>query len=413
MKSRKSKIVHGNAGRRDEANRSDCYVELTVTTSGGIKIQLSSKVEALYGKSIISLVRTVLLAFKIRHARVLIEDKGAVPFVLAARVEAAARRALPGLKESYLLPIVAKVRNGSRDRLRRTRLYLPGNEPRFFLNAGLHQPDCVILDLEDSVAHSEKVAARILVRNALRQIDFGNAELMVRINQLPLGLEDLECISESEFHSILIPKCESAETIHEVENKLRSLFSYKKKEHKIFLLPIIESARGIVRAFEIASASEWNCAIAIGLEDYTADIGVQRTEKGIESLFARSVVVNAAKAAGIQALDSVFSDVADDDGLRKSAIEAKGIGFDGKGCIHPRQIKIIHEALSPSSEEVEYAQRVLQAFEEARLDGSGVVALGSKMIDAPVVKRAKRTLLLSKMKMDKENQASLQSNNRD
>jgi len=150
-----------------------------------------------------------------------------------------------------------------------------------------------------------------------------------------------------------------------------------------------------VRAFEIASASPWNCGLAIGLEDYTADIGVERTKNGIESLFARSAIINAAKAAGIQALDSVFSDVQDDAGLRQSVLDAKAIGFEGKGCIHPRQIQIIHDAFTPTATEIEYAQRVVDAFTEAQRNGSGVVALGSKMIDAPVVKRAQRILSLA------------------
>ena len=402
MKAGTAKRKHGSAGRNDATSRSDCFVELDLTNTGGIKIDLTSKVEALYGKSIVSLVNKVLGAFEIRHARVAIEDRGAVPFVIAARVEAAATRVLPGLKRTYALPNSALPMNASRDRIRRTRLYLPGNEPRFFLNAGLHRPDCVILDLEDSVVHADKDAARILVRNALRQVDFGNAERMVRINQPPLGLQDLQCIIDSEFQTILIPKCESAETVHEIEDEVLKLTSHQKKERSIFLLPIIESALGVVRSYEIATASERVCAIAIGLEDYTADLGVQRTKNGIESLYARSTIINAAKAAGVQALDSVYSDVADDEGLRASALESKAMGFDGKGCIHPRQIRIIHRAFAPTSEEIEYAEQVIQTFREARRAGSGVVALGSTMIDAPVVKRAERMLTLSRMNAKEE-----------
>ena len=152
---------------------------------------------------------------------------------------------------------------------------------------------------------------------------------------------------------------------------------------------------GAIRSYEIATASENNVAIAIGLEDYTADIGTQRTPEGRESLWARSQVVNAARAAGVQPIDTVFSDVADLDSLRESVTEAKSLGFDGKGCIHPRQIAVIHDAFAPTDAELAKAKRIVEAFEEAQRDGLGVVSLGSKMIDPPVVKRAQRVVRLA------------------
>ena len=160
-------------------------------------------------------------------------------------------------------------------------------------------------------------------------------------------------------------------------------------------MPILESASGILNSLEIAKASRNNVAIAIGLEDYTADIGVERTNKGRESLFARSQVVNAARSAGIQAIDTVFSDVNDEEYLRESVREAKEIGFDGKGCIHPRQIKPIHEEFLPTKTEVEKAKKIVLAFDNAEKKGLSVVSLGSKMIDPPVVKRALHTIDLS------------------
>jgi citrate lyase subunit beta/citryl-CoA lyase len=160
-------------------------------------------------------------------------------------------------------------------------------------------------------------------------------------------------------------------------------------------MPIIESAKGVIKSFEIASASKSNCSLAIGLEDYTADIGTQRTEEGKESFFARSMVVNAARAAGIQPIDTVYSDVSNMEGLRQSVVEAKSLGFEGKGCIHPRQVKVVHEAFAPTTEEIEKAKKIVDAFEEAEKKGLGVVSLGSKMIDPPVVKRAIRTIDLA------------------
>ena len=283
------------------------------------------------------------------------------------------------------------------NRYRRSRLYLPGNQPKYFINAGLHKPDGIILDLEDSVAPLEKDAAKLLVRNALRSVNFYGSERMVRINQLPTGIKDLKFIIPHSVQVILIPKCEFAEQVKEIEdevNRLKKSFGVK---NNIFLMPIIESALGVINAYKIALASKLNCALTIGLEDYTADIGTQRTEEGKESIFARSMIVNAAKAAGIQAIDTVYSDVSNMKGLRESVLEAKALGFEGKGCIHPRQINTVHEAFAPTDEEIEKAKKIVEAFNEAEKKGLGVVSLGSKMIDPPVVKRAMRVLELVKI----------------
>jgi citrate lyase subunit beta/citryl-CoA lyase len=233
----------------------------------------------------------------------------------------------------------------------------------------------------------------------LRRVDFYGAERMVRINQLPKGLDDLKFIVPHNVHVILIPKVESEEDIKLIEEKVLSLKEEYKIKNDIYFMPIIESAKGVVNSFQIASASKFNCALAVGLEDYTADIGTERTKEGTESFYARSAVINAAKAAKIQAIDTVFSDVSDMEGLRNSVLEAKSLGFEGKGCIHPRQIKVINEAFLPSEKEIEKASKIVLAFEEAEANGLGVVSLGSKMIDAPVVKRARKVV-----KMAEENQ---------
>jgi citrate lyase subunit beta/citryl-CoA lyase len=160
-------------------------------------------------------------------------------------------------------------------------------------------------------------------------------------------------------------------------------------------MPIVESAMGCFEAIYIAPSSPRVVALTIGLEDYTADIGAQRTLEGRESFWARSVVVNAARAAGVTPIDTVFSDVTDMEGLRKSVLEAKSMGYEGKGCIHPRQIPVIHEAFAPAPDEIEKARRIVLAFEDAEKRGLGVVALGSKMVDPPVVKRALRTISMA------------------
>lgn len=385
----------GFAGRRGEKAHSDCFVQVAIKSQEGIKISLKSKVDALYGDSIRKQLKETLARLGIKHAQVEIDDQGAVPFVLAARTEAAVKRAQPSIIKDAPSLKNKKLNGTKHDRLRRTRLYLPGNEPHYFLNAGLHHPDCIILDLEDSVSYSEKDAARLLVRNALAAVDFGSAERMVRINPFPMGIDDLRTIIQYHVDVVLIPKCESTSQIKEIDGEIDALAKHYGIRRQTYLLPIIESALGVERAYDIASASKWNCALSIGLEDYTADIGAERTVAGKESLFARGAVVNAAKAAGLQALDSVFSDVNDEDGLMRSSLEAKAMGYDGKGCIHPRQIPVIHKAFAPTPSEIEYAKRVFDAYREAERNGSAVVSLGSKMIDPPVVKRAERILKFS------------------
>jgi citrate lyase subunit beta / citryl-CoA lyase len=386
-----------SAGRGDESTRSDCLVELEMRTKGGIQLTLESKVGSMYGRSIRRQVLKDCSMLGLRNAAVRIVDQGALPFVLSARLEAAVKRALPDLSAEALPEQGARRSHRSqKDRQRRTRLYLPGNEPKFLPNAALHGADAVVLDLEDSVALTEKDAARCLVRNALRSVDFGDAEVMVRINQGRIGLDDLRAVVPHGPDCIVIPKCEDPETIKLVESEVATMERDLKSRRNILFLPIIESALGVVHAFAIASASPRICALAIGLEDYTADIGVERTPEGRESLFARCAVVNAAKAAGVQALDSVFSDVDDLDGLHLSTLESKSLGFEGKGCIHPRQIPVVHGAFHPTGEEIERAQQIVAAAVEAERNGSGVVALGSKMIDPPVVRRAERILRLAK-----------------
>jgi citrate lyase subunit beta/citryl-CoA lyase len=256
------------------------------------------------------------------------------------------------------------------------------------INAGLHRPDGVILDLEDAVAPAEKDAARCLVRNALRAVDFYGAERMVRINQGEMGLADLPWVVGHNVHVILVPKVEDPGQVIAVAACIEEFAPGR----EIFLMPIIESALGAWKAYEIAAAHPSVVALAIGLEDYTADIGAQRTLAGTESFWARSQVLNGARAAGVQPIDTVFSDVTDTDGLRQSVVEARALGYVGKGCIHPRQIAVVHEAMAPDEAQIARAVEIVRAFEDAQARGLGVVSLGSKMIDAPVVKRALTTV---------------------
>ena len=380
------------AGNHGEDVRSDCLIKMSLSTKGGIRIKIESKVESIYGDQINSLLKDILGFYKISNAEILVQDSGALDFVMAARMETAIHQ-LTGDAKEYLLPAAgwAKAIHSERDRIRITRLYVPGNTPKLMLNVGIHKADGIILDLEDSVTPAKKGEARLLVRNALRAINFYQSERMVRINQLPQGLDDLDLIILQDPNVILIPKTETPVQVKQVADRIAAA----NRKRKIWLIPIIESALGIENSFLIASASPAITAVAIGLEDYTADIGVSRTKSGEESLYARMRIVNACKAAGIQPLDSVFSDIADTPGLIDSAVRSKSLGFEGMGCIHPGQISTVRDCFMPGSEEITRSCRIVAAFEEAELKGLGVVSLGSKMIDLPVVKRALATIELA------------------
>ncbi len=393
-----------SVGKKGDKVRSDCWVSIKTGTFKGRKISVKSKVSVLYGRSIEKLIDDFLEYYNIDDCELEVVDQSAYPFVIMARLESAVRGLGLDNGKKFLPEWYGKVNDSHKDRRRRSRLYLPGDQPKLFINAGIHKPDGIILDLEDSVAPNAKDSARLIVRNALRAVDFMEAERMVRINQLPLGLKDLEEIIPEKVDLILLPKIESPEQIVLVEDKISVIKKRDKIDREVFLMPIIESALGIIKAFEIATSSENIVALAIGLEDYTADIGTKRTEDGKESFLARSMIVNASKAAGIQAIDTVYSDVSNSDGLLKSVIEAKSIGFDGKGCIHPRQIAVVHEGFSPSDEEIKKAKKIVLAFEKAEQEGLGVVSLGSKMIDPPVVKRALQTIdhALKELKIGKD-----------
>lgn len=380
------------AGREDKSD-----VKVTLTRGGPPKneIVVRSSVRRLYGPQIARCVEQTLQTLKVSGVKAEVDDKGSLEWVLMARVEAAAKRLFPDLAGEALPERAAPFAPTVRLRLRRSRLYLPGSNPDLMQNAGLFKPDGVILDLEDSVAPSEKDTARLLVRNALCAIDFFGAERMVRINQLPAGLQDLPALVPQGVNVILIPKVEQPSDITQVAEALQQISTRHGRHDPIWLMPILESARGCWNAYEIAVASDTVCALAFGAEDFTRDIQAQRTLEGHESFVARSLVVLGARGAGVQPIDTVFSDVENMDALRQSTREALALGFEGKGCIHPRQIAVIHDAFRPTDDEIRYALKVQAAMDEAQRSGSGVISLGTKMIDPPVVARAKRTLRLA------------------
>jgi len=284
-------------------------------------------------------------------------------------------------------------------KLRRSRIYVPGNNPRMLSTCGLFEADVITIDLEDSIAPDQKLAARWLVAEALKDLEFGRSEVTVRINALstPWGKKDLEAIIPTRrVEAIYLPKAESPEDIKQLDSILEKLERENGIEvGRTKIVPILESAKGVWFAYDIAVSSDRVVALSFGGEDYTRDVGGERTPEGTELMWARSQVVAGAKAAGKQALDTVYSNVDDLEGLYRNTVMIKRLGFDGKAAIHPNQIPVIHEAFNPTQDEIEHALRVIEAIEEAKAKGSGVVALGRKMIDKPVVERAERVLTIA------------------
>ena len=368
--------------------KGDCRI--TVGSAEPPRIEIKTKAQNLVAPGIQAVVEKTLSEFGSPSLDVLVEDFGSLDYVLAARTETAVRAAL-SQEEAPLLGGVIHRDGTEADRPRRSRLYAPGNNPRLLAGIEVHGADCVLLDLEDSVPLLEKTAARILVKHLLAAVAFPE-EVWVRINGLDSGGDDdVREVLQGRPHGLCLPKAEStddvtrlARLLDEVENDCGIEPGFTK------IMPIIETARGILNCAEIAAADPRIVMLAFGAEDFTRDVGALRTRRSMS--FARSMIVAAAAAAGIQASDTVFADLKDSEGLSEETTLARELGFDGKGAINPRQLSIIHHAFSPTEDELAYARRVVVAAEEAERTGSGAVALEGKMIDLPVLERARRTL---------------------
>ncbi len=283
------------------------------------------------------------------------------------------------------------------ERLRRTMMFIPGNNPSMMQDAYIYHPDSIMLDLEDSVTMAEKDAARMLVHNALKTIDYGNIERVVRINPLntPYGKKDVEAVVKGGVDVIRMPKTETADEVREVEAEIERVEKELGCVGRTQIMAAIESALGIVNAYDIATASKRMMGIALGAEDYSANLKTQRTKEGTELQLARETIVVAARAAGIDALDTVFSNLNDMEAFRNEVELIKRMGFDGKSIINPRQIEIINEVFAPKEKDIEKARTILAAIKEASEKGSGVIAVNGKMVDRPVVIRAQRTIDLA------------------
>lgn len=276
-------------------------------------------------------------------------------------------------------------------------MFVPGNNPGMMADAHIYGPDSIMLDLEDSVTMAEKDTARLLVYNALKSIDYGDTEMVVRINPLntPYGKKDIEAVVKAGVHVIRMPKTETAEEVVEVEREIERVEKEIGCLGRTQIMAAIESTLGVVNAYAIATASKRMMGIALGAEDYSANLKTQRTPGGEELRLARETIVVAARAAGIDALDTVYSNLNDMETFRKEVEFIKTLGFDGKSIINSRQIEVVNEVFAPSEKAIEKARTIIAAIKEAEKKGSGVIAVNGKMVDRPVVIRAQRTIELA------------------
>lgn len=285
-----------------------------------------------------------------------------------------------------------------RKRPRRSLLYIPGNSPGMLQNCAIYGSDGVLLDLEDSISMIEKDAARKLVRHALLSLDFGTVERVVRINgrDTPYFEADLAEIVPARPDAIRLPKVDSADDVIALDRLISQLeVEYGIEPGSIGIQAMLETARAIVNVNAIAAASPRLVGLTLGGQDLAADLGIKATKSGLELMYAKGAVIIAAKAFGLQAFDTVYTDINDLEGLKEQAEMSVALGFSGKAAIHPSQIPVINAAFTPTEKEIAKAVRIAKAAREAARQGLGVIVLDGKMIDTPVVAQAERILELA------------------
>ncbi len=284
-------------------------------------------------------------------------------------------------------------------RLRRTMMFMNAQKPGLLKDAYIYGSDSIILDLEDAVAENQKDAARFSLYHAMQTIDYGNTEVIVRINGLdtPHWREDIRCVVASGADGIRIAKCESADDVHQVEAAiLAAEREFGLEEGRTLLMAALESPQGILNAYEIVTASDrlFGCAISGG--DFRKSMHVRIEKGGIEMLTARGMMLLAARAAGVQCFDTMFPNIDDMEAFREEVVQNRQMGFDGKSIVSPRQIRLVHEIFAPTAKEIAYAEKLVRSFNEQADSGIGVYSVDGKMVDIPFFEDARRTLELAK-----------------
>lgn len=284
-------------------------------------------------------------------------------------------------------------------RLMRSFLFVPGNNRRFIEKARTLNADIICLDLEDSVPDSDKGAGRTLIAEVLKSNEQFAGEVYVRINPFKSGIakDDVLAIVHQNISGIVIPKVNNAEEVHEISNWISDVEEKRGIEKgAIEMMPSIESAEGVVKAYEIAAANPRVSALVFGVFDFLFDMGLEYVENGAEYEYARAKVPVDARGAGVYAIDSIWQKLDDRDGLIRDATNGMKLGYSGKSIIHPSQIEAVHEIFTPSKVEVEWARKVVAALDQAQNEQKGAVRLEGKMIDAVHYRRAKAVLEASR-----------------
>ena len=278
---------------------------------------------------------------------------------------------------------------------RRALLYMPGDDRRKIEKSATLGVDCICMDMEDGVAVTRKAEARAVIAQAMKDLDFGTSERCIRINSIGSGLEayDLAAALATEPDTIVVPKIESADQVRWASDHIETYeLSSNRNIGSVRLLVGVETAKGILNLRRIAESDRRLEAIIFGAEDYAASVGARRTKEATEVLYARLAVVTACAANNLQAIDMVYIDFRDEEGLRVESEQAAGFGFSGKQIIHPNQVSLVQKAFTPSAEEIRYAKRVVETFESSQREGKGAYALDGKMIDMPLLKNARKVL---------------------
>ena len=371
---------------------SDCQVTIE-PGNGKIDFELESAVINQYGNQIRKVVFETLDNLEIKDAKLTIVDKGALDCTIKARIEGAAYRSVGQMGRCN------QIMNPNKKRLRRTMMFLNAQKPGLIKDPYIYKPDSIMLDLEDAVAENQKDAARFSLYHALKTINYRGCERVVRINGLdtPYWREDIRCAVAGGCDSIRIPKTESAKDVKVVEEEIiKAEKDFGREEGSVLIMSAIESARGVMHALEVCEASDRMFGIALSGGDYTKDLQTHITGTGIELMGARQNMVIAARAAGVQCFDTVYTDLDDMDGFRQDVENIHLMGFDGKSIINPRQIPIVHEIFTPTQKDIIFAEKVVKEIDTKKAQGIGVFTVDGKMIDIAFYDGAKRTIELAK-----------------
>lgn len=374
----------------------DVMIRIAPLDTQDIDLQINSSVEKQFGDAIRTTILDVLARYNVRGVQLNVDDKGALDciFTCTTGSPAGTRQRYPGSAMGGL-PMISASLQQRKTRTRRSMLFVPGANAAMVSNSFIYPADALMFDLEDSVALREKDTARRMVYHALQHPLYRDIETIVRVNALDSewGVNDLEAVVRGGADVVRLPKTDTAQDVLDIEKEiLRIEKACGREPGSTGLLAAIESPLGITRAVEIAHASERLIGIALGAEDYVRNLRTERSPEGTELLFARCSILQAARSAGIQAFDTVYSDANNEAGFLQEAAHIKQLGFDGKSLINPRQIDLLHNLYAPTQKEVDHARRVVEAAEAAAREGLGVVSLNGKMVDGPVIDRARLVL---------------------